>query len=80
MSGATPNVAAENAVRLTHNATLTGIAAETNYKIVLVNNEVQSGPYYWPSKWPIPGDVSMDCRVNILDLIAVRNKLNTTCP
>ena len=26
--------------------------------------------------WPIPGDANMDCRVNILDLIFVRNRLN----
>ena len=28
------------------------------------------------SPWPIPGDVNLDCGVNILDLIAVRNLLN----
>jgi len=28
------------------------------------------------SPWPIPGDVNLDCSVNILDLIAVRNLLN----
>jgi len=27
------------------------------------------------SPWPIPGDVNRDCRVNIIDLIAVRNLL-----
>jgi len=26
--------------------------------------------------WPIPGDANMDCRVNILDLIFIRNRLN----
>ena len=26
--------------------------------------------------WPIPADVSSDCKVNIVDLIWVRNKLN----
>jgi len=28
------------------------------------------------SHWRIPGDANRDCRVNILDLISVRNKLN----
>jgi len=28
---------------------------------------------YW---WAIPGDANMDCKVNILDLIFVRNRLN----
>ncbi|TFH40573.1 MAG: hypothetical protein E4H01_16355 [Lysobacterales bacterium] len=27
-------------------------------------------------KWKIPGDVNRDCSVNIIDLVAVRNKLN----
>jgi len=26
--------------------------------------------------WPIPGDATLDCKVNILDLIFVRNRLN----
>jgi len=25
--------------------------------------------------WPIPGDVTFDCKVNILDLLSVRSKL-----
>jgi len=28
--------------------------------------------------WPIPGDVNGDCKVNVLDLIFVRNRLNTS--
>ncbi|HUW30570.1 MAG TPA: dockerin type I domain-containing protein [Planctomycetota bacterium] len=27
------------------------------------------------TSWPIPGDANLDCRVNILDLIFIRNKL-----
>ena len=27
----------------------------------------------------IPGDVSGDCKVNVLDMIVVRNNLNTVC-
>jgi len=27
-------------------------------------------------RWPIPGDSTLDCKVNILDLIFVRNRLN----
>ena len=43
---------------------------------MLVNTEVASSPIYWPRPWPIDGDANMDCRVNILDLIFIRNKLN----
>jgi len=75
MAGTTPNTVAENAPRTNHSATFP-IAAGTNYKIVLVNNEIASAPIYWPRPWPIDGDANMDCRVNILDLIFIRNKLN----
>jgi len=34
----------------------------------------EMGAYEFP--WPIPGDCNLDCRVNILDLIFIRNKLN----
>jgi len=27
------------------------------------------------SRWPIPGDANLDCRANILDLIAIRNAI-----
>ncbi|HUW33074.1 MAG TPA: hypothetical protein VM223_15815 [Planctomycetota bacterium] len=75
MSGVTPNSAIENAVGLSHSVTF-ATAAGVNYKIVLVNNEVASAGFYWPKPWPIDGDANMDCRVNILDLIFIRNKLN----
>ena len=35
-------------------------------------------PFYWPSMWPIPCYVNGDCKVNILDLIFIRNRLNTS--
>ena len=76
MNGTTPDTVAENALLTAHSAVLTGIVAGTNYKIVLVNTEVASVPIYWPRPWPIDGDANMDCRVNILDLIFIRNKLN----
>jgi len=76
MLGGTPNEAKENATGTSHSVVLTGIAAGANYKIVLVNNEIASAPIYWPKPWPIDGDANMDCRVNILDLIFIRNKLN----
>ena len=38
--------------------------------------ETPDAPVYWPNGWPIAGDANMDCRVNILDLIFIRNKLN----
>jgi len=76
LAGATPNEVKENALGTSHSAVLTGIVAGTNYKIVLVNTEVASAAVYWPLAWPIEGDANMDCRVNILDLIFIRNKLN----
>ena len=75
IGGATPNVAAENDVGFAHTAVMTGIVAGTNYKIVLVNNEAESDPYYWPLKWPLSGDANMDCRVNILDRAARQTHL-----
>jgi hypothetical protein len=29
--------------------------------------------------WRLPGDYNDDCTVNVLDLIYVRNRLQTTC-
>ena len=75
LSGATPNVVAEAELGTSHSATFS-FAAGTNYKLVAVNTEVASDPIYWPLAWPIEGDSNMDCRVNILDLIFIRNKLN----
>jgi len=76
LTGATPNVAVGGGLGTSHSATLTGIAAGTNYKIVVVNTEVAAAPVFWPRPWPIEGDANQDCRVNILDLIFIRNKLN----
>jgi len=75
MAGTTPNTVTEAAVGLAHSLTF-AISAGVNYKIVPVNNEVASAAVYWPEPWPIEGDANMDCRVNILDLIFIRNKLN----
>ncbi|HUW35450.1 MAG TPA: discoidin domain-containing protein, partial [Planctomycetota bacterium] len=67
--------APENALGTSHSVAI-NIVAGKNYKIVLVNNEVTGPAFYWPLAWPIEGDANMDCRVNILDLIFIRNKLN----
>jgi len=75
LSGTTPNSAIENAVGLAHSVTF-AITAGTNYKIIPVNNEIAGDAIYWPLAWPIEGDANGDCRVNILDLIFIRNKLN----
>ena len=75
LSGATPNTALENALGTAHSVSF-ATAAGANYKIIVVNSEVASAPVYWPRPWPIDGDANMDCRVNILDLIFIRNKLN----
>ena len=75
LNGSTPNTVPENALGTSHSVTF-GITAGTNYKLVPVNTEVASAPVYWPRPRPIEGDANMDCRVNILDLIFIRNKLN----
>ena len=75
LSGATPNEIKESALGTEHSATF-AFAAATNCKLVLANTEAASAPIYWPNPWPIDGDSNMDCRVNILDLIFIRNKLN----
>ena len=50
--------------------------AGKNYKLILVNNEKAEPAIFWPDMWPIIGDCTRDCRVNILDLIFIRNRLN----
>ncbi|HUW34013.1 MAG TPA: discoidin domain-containing protein [Planctomycetota bacterium] len=74
-TGGMPNTVLENAIGTEHSVTF-ATAAGVNYKIALVSNEVADAPFYWPGPWPISGDANMDCRVNILDLIFIRNKLN----
>ena len=77
LSGVTPNVVAENApLGTAHSVAVSGVVAGTNYKWIASSNEIDAAPVYWPSMWPIPCDVNRDCKVNILDLISVRNKLN----
>jgi len=79
LSGTTPYATNENAVTSSHSVQITGLQTGINYKIVLVDNECNSSPYYGPvCRWPIQGDCNLDCRVNILDLIYIRNKLNQT--
>jgi len=76
-TGGTTAEVAETALGKAHSVTITGLEAGKNYKLVIVNNEIlASPPVYWPSPWPIAGDANHDCRVNILDLIFIRNKLN----
>jgi len=76
LGGSTPNTASQSGYQTSHSIELTGISAGTNYKIVIFNNPYASDALYWPYPWPIQGDANMDCRVNILDLIFIRNKLN----
>ena len=76
MAFPTPDEVAENALGTAHSVVLPTIAAGTDYTIVLVNTEVASAAIFWPHGWPVEGDSNMDCRVNILDLIFIRNKLN----
>ena len=72
-----PYYAEETAVGTSHSVALTGIEPSTEYKILINNNEVLTSIYYWPDvAGPLcPLDVNRDCRVNVLDLIAVRNRL-----
>ena len=66
----------EGAVRTQHSVLMTGLPATGTSRITLVNTEVEFGPVFWPETWPIEGDATLDCRVNILDLIFIRNRLN----
>ncbi|HUW32250.1 MAG TPA: dockerin type I domain-containing protein [Planctomycetota bacterium] len=77
LAGTTPFTVTETAAGTSHSVVITGIAPQTNYKIVLVNNEVESPAIYWPPIYPpeCPEDVDGLGNVNILDLIFVRNKL-----
>jgi len=77
LQGTTPYTVAETAAAISHSVVITGIAAGTNYRIVIVNDGTESPTIYWPPPYPqdCPGDASGDGRVNILDLIFVRGKL-----
>ena len=67
----------EGSVRtMSHSVTLVGIAEDTIYQMVVINNEIEGTPFFYPQTWPIEGDANLDCRVNILDLIFIRNRLN----
>ena len=74
--GSTPNATPAEGVAGTSHSVSFAIIGGINYKVILVNNEKDSDPFYWPVRWPTDGDANMDCRVNILDLIFIRNKLN----
>ena len=52
-------------------ATVLGSAMQLDYVRIELGAESES-----PETWPIPGDATLDCVVNILDLIFVRNRLN----
>jgi len=66
----------ESDLRTAHSVTITGLAAGTTYQVVIINNEIEQPTMLYPKGWPIPGDCNGDCRVNILDLIFIRNRLN----
>ncbi|HUS59215.1 MAG TPA: DUF1565 domain-containing protein, partial [Planctomycetota bacterium] len=59
-----------------HSILLTGIADATVYQVVIINNEIAQPAILYPEGTTIPGDANGDCRVNILDLIFIRNRLN----
>ena len=66
----------ESELATAHSVTITGIADGTTYQVVIINNEIEQPAMLYPKGWPIPGDCNGDCRVNILDLIFIRNRLN----
>ena len=60
----------------THNVQISGLLDGVVYQVAVVNNEKVEPAVFFPQGWPIEGDANMDCRVNILDLIFIRNRLN----
>lgn len=76
LDGSTPFSVEETSLTTAHSVMLT-IVAGTNYKIVPVNNEVVSPAIYWPSIWPVfeRSCLCADGKINILDMIFVRNCL-----
>jgi len=74
--GGAAATAAETSTGTSHSVMLTGIAEATNYRIVVISNDKAEAPVFWPQSWPVEGDANLDCRVNILDLIFIRNRLN----
>jgi len=77
LTGTTPYTVTETTAGTSHSVVITGIVQATNYKIVIVNDEVESRAVYWPDPFwtDCPADPNGDGRVNILDLIFVRNHL-----
>jgi len=75
VSSATPSFAAESAPATAHNVLLTGVSGILNYAITISNGSKSEPTFYWPRLWPIPSDANMDCAVNVLDLLLVRNHL-----
>ena len=75
-AGAVETTFPENALRTAHSVLMTGLTDGINNKVTIVNSEVVGPTVYWPTRWPVLGDANLDCQVNILDLIFIRNKLN----
>ena len=76
-AGGTTDEVAETALGTSHSVTISGLEPGNNCKLVIVNNGIAAAPaLYWPRPWPVDGDANQDCRVNILDLIFIRNKPN----
>ena len=75
--GDTPCTVTETAAATSHSVVITGIAFGTNYKLVIVNDGVESRPIYWPypPSEACPEDAGGDGYVNILDMIYIRNRL-----
>ena len=69
-------VISESTAVTTHSIQIIGLAAGVNYKVIVQNNGISEPPIYYPKPWPIPGDVNLDCTVNILDLMWIRDHIN----
>jgi len=66
--------ATESVVSTIHSITLTGLAA-MSYELIIWNNDSSEEPIYYPDRLPIPGDVDGNCKVDLLDLLFIRNRL-----
>jgi hypothetical protein len=66
----------ETEANFAHSVRITGLQDGVIYAVVTVANEIEGKANYYPATWPIEGDANLDCKVNILDLIFVRNRLN----
>ena len=59
-----------------HFIQMTGLVDGVNYAVVVLNDGSALPTIYYPKRWPITGDANLDCTVNVMDLLVVRNLLH----